>query len=656
MRTLFTLLLILRACNPPTAQPDAARVNPPTSTSESAWPAYGGDAGGSRFSSLRQITRENVDQLSVAWTAKNGDLPHDAATAPDRQGPCGKCHASESKFEATPIQVANRLYFSTPLNRAVALDAATGETVWSYDPKLDLDQERSEGFVSRGVSFWEDASAPAGTACRTRIYLPTVDARLIALDAEDGRLCTDFGMNGTVDLTDQIDHLQVGQYGVTSPPAIVNDLVVVGSSIGDNRRVEMEQGIVRAYDARTGTLRWTWDPIPREPDAPGWETWTPEGARKTGGANAWPPLSADPERNLVFVPTGTAAPDYYGGERLGDNLFSNSVVALDASTGVYKWHFQVVHHDLWDYDVAAQPSLFTMHRDGQSIPAVVTATKMGFLYFLNRDTGESLFPVEERPVPVSDIPGEVASPTQPFPTLPAPLHPIDIAPEDAWGLTDADRDFCRSQMEGLRYEGVFTPPTIDGTLIYPGYAGGINWGGVAVHSDSQILVTTVISIPFWVRLSKREAGSTEGNQIGTPYHMTRAAFMSPSGLPCTPPPWGRLVAIDLTTGAVKWDLPIGVMKGLEDVPGAESWGSLAFGGPMITAGGLVFVAATMDDKLRAFDVESGTLLWQADLPAGGQATPMTYQVGGKQYVVIAAGGHANLGTTLGDFVVAFALP
>ncbi|MEZ4700444.1 MAG: pyrroloquinoline quinone-dependent dehydrogenase [Rhodothermales bacterium] len=641
--------LVVAACKP---VPQA----PPGPPAPADWPAYGADAGGSRYAPLDQINRENVSQLTVAWTAKNGDLPHNPTTAPDRQGPCGKCHASESKFEATPIQVANRLYISTPLNRAVALDASTGETIWSYDPKLDLDQERSEGFVSRGVSFWEDVDAPADAVCRKRIYLPTVDARLIALDADSGSLCRNFGWRGTVDLTDEIDHLQVGQYGVTSPPVVVNGMVIVGTSIGDNRRVEMEQGIVRAYDARSGDLKWTWDPIPRQAGMPGWNTWTPEGAKKTGGANAWPPLSADPERNLVFVPTGSAAPDYYGGERPGDNLFANSVVALDASTGEYRWHFQVVHHDLWDYDIPAQPSLFMMKRDGQSIPATVAATKMGFLYFLNRDTGEPLFPVEERPVPASDVPGEVASPTQPFPTRPAPLHPIDIAPEDAWGINDADRAFCRAQMETFRYEGAFTPPSIGGTLIYPGYAGGVNWGGVAVDSDSQTLVTTIISIPFWVRLSEREAGSKEGNQIGTPYHMSRAAFMSPSGLPCTPPPWGRLVAIDLPTGDVKWDLPLGVMKGLEDVPDAASWGSLAMGGPIITAGGLVFAAAAMDDTLRAFDVETGELLWQADLPAGGQATPMTYEVDGRQYVVIAAGGHANLGTTLGDFVVAFALP
>ena len=642
-------ILSILACDQP--EPRSATAPP----SPADWPAYGADAGGSRYSPLDQITRENVIRLEVAWTVRTGDLSHEGEPDADRQGPCVKCHASNNKFEATPIEIADRLYVSTPLNRVIALDAATGDEQWRYDPKLDLDIERNEGFVSRGVSFWEDAEAAPDATCRRRIYMGTVDARLIALDADDGDPCDDFGESGTVDLTEYAGDVQVGQYGVTSPPAVVNDRIVVGSSMGDNRRVEMERGIVRAFDPRTGEMLWKWDPIPRTPDSPGWDDWTPEAAAKTGAANAWAPLSADPDRDLVFVPTGSAAPDYYGGERPGANLFSDAVVALDAATGDIKWHFQVVHHDLWDYDVSAQPSLLEIPRDGQRIPAVVAATKMGFVYFLNRDTGEPLFPVEERPVPASDVPGEAVSPTQPFPTKPEPLHPLSLSPDDAWGLTEADREYCRAQLESLRYEGAFTPPSESGTLIYPGFAGGINWGGVAIHPEKNLMVTTVISIPFWVRLTRREPGSTSGNQIGTPYHMDRAALMSPSNLPCTPPPWGRLVAIDLETGDVKWDRPMGGVKELEDVPEAESWGSILFGGPIVTAGDLVFIGAAMDDKIRAFDIDTGEELWSAELPAGGQATPMTYEAGGRQYVVIAAGGHANLGTTPGDYVVAFGL-
>lgn len=655
---LFGSMLLLTACGDvgeANSQERAIEVDLTDRLAQAHWPAYGGDIGGARYSPLAQINKDNVTQLQVAWTSRTGDMRHDEDGP--QQGPCSQCHASDSKFETTPILGNNTLFVSTPTNRVVAFDAQTGVQQWMYDPKIDLDIDRSEDFISRGVSQWMGQEPEAGSLCQHTIFKATIDARLIALDAETGALCPDFGKGGTVGLDEGVGRVQEGQYGVTSPPVVIGDVVVVGSSMGDNRRVDMERGTVRAYHAKTGELLWSWDPIPRNPESLGWDSWTPKAAQITGAANAWAPLSGDAERDLVFLPTGSAAPDFYGGERLGDNLFANSVVALRASTGEYVWHFQVVHHDLWDYDVAAQPSLITVPRDGQEVPAVAVGTKTGLLFVLHRETGEPLFPVEERPVPTSTVEGEEASPTQPYPVLPRPLHQQTIGPDQAWGITEEELAFCRQQMENLTYEGAFTPPSEEGTLFFPGFGGGINWGGMAYDDERNLLVTTVNRLTMWVRLHKRPRGSTAGNQKGTPYTMSRAALVSPSGLPCNAPPWSTMVAVDLESGEVAWEVPLGFVPELAEHPEAKYWGSpFSMGGPIITAGGLVFIGASRDDAIRAFDIETGEELWRAELPAGGQATPMTYEIGGKQYLVIAAGGHASMGTTPGDYVVAFALP
>jgi quinoprotein glucose dehydrogenase len=632
-----------------------AAFRPPVTAGSSAdWSSYGGDPGGARHSPLHQITRENVSRLVVAWTYRTGDATHDDHSEGPKEG-CGHCHTGASKFETTPILAEGRLYLSTPLNRVIALDPTTGHELWRHDPKIKLDLERNEGFVSRGVAYWTAGeSSGARNACASRIFFGTIDARLLALDAATGVPCAGFGERGTVHLDRNVGRVEEGQYGVTSPPAVVGDVIVVGSSMGDNRRVDMERGTVRGFDARSGRQLWSFDPIPRQASDPAYHEWTPGAAAKTGAGNAWAPLSVDTALGLVFVPTGSAAPDFFGGERPGDNRYTNSVVALEAKSGRVRWHFQVVHHDLWDFDVGSQPTLITVPRQGRQIPAVVVATKMGHLFILDRATGKPLFPVEERPVPVSDVPGEVTARTQPFPLLPRPLFPSELRREDIWGITPEETNACLADYDRMRHGPLFTPPSLEGTVMFPGYSGGTTWGGASWSPEHHLLVTNLIRIPLWVRLERRDPGDSSGNQIGTPYRMSRGMLASPKGLPCNRPPWGSLVAVDLATGEQRWQIPLGMVPKL-GAAGA-GWGSPNMGGSITTAGDLIFIGAAMDDALRAVDVETGRVLWTGVLPAGGQATPMTYEAGGRQYVVIAAGGHGNLGTTFGDYVVGFALP
>ncbi|MFY9571976.1 MAG: pyrroloquinoline quinone-dependent dehydrogenase [Blastocatellia bacterium] len=595
-----------------------------------------------------------MQNLKVAWTYRTG-----AANVKGRS-------VNDAAFEATPIFVDGTLYLSTPFSRVIALDPEKGIERWSFDPKVDLTKGYSE-LTSRGVSTWVDRKTS-----KRRIYVATIDARLIALDAATGESCKDFGLDGQIDLTRDVRLVDRGDYQVTSPPAVIGDLLIVGSSMGDNRGVELERGVVRAYDTRTGKLAWSWDPIPKDINDAARKTWQGESATRTGAANAWSIISVDSERNLVFVPTGSPSPDFYGGERKGNNEYANSVVALRATTGKAVWHFQVVHHDLWDYDVASQPMLITLTRGTRSIPAVAVGTKIGHIFILDRETGKPLFPVEERAVPKSAVPGEEASPTQPFPKIPAgiaPIVPQTLTEQDAFGLTPGDRDACRKLIRDARSEGLFTPPSLEGTIVFPGNAGGMNWSGMSYDPGRALLITNTNRIATLVKLIPREEynklrASGEGSrfkgefgrQTGTPYAMYREHLRGPSGAPCNPPPWGALTAVDLKTGAVRWEVPLGTIAQLGMLPESKNWGSINLGGSMVTAGGLVFIAAAMDTYLRAFDVETGKEIWKAELPASAQATPMTYQVGGKQYLVICAGGHGKLGTKMGDHVVAFALP
>ena len=620
----------------------------------SDWPAYGHDAGGSRYSPLSQINRDNVKQLKVAWTYRTGHLAD------------SKRAAETTEFEATPIMVDGTLYLSTPFNRIIALDPQTGTERWAFDPKLDLSIPYAEGFTSRGVSTWLDRTRAASEPCRRRIFIATNDGRLIALDSVTGKPCADFGKEGQIGLTRDVGSFRPGEYHFTSPPAIVGDLVVVGSTIEDALRADAPSGVVRAFDARTGTERWSWNPIPHEQTDPAWKTWKGESASRTGAANVWSVISVDAERNLIFLPTSCPSPDFYGGERAGNNLYSNAVVALYAATGKVAWYFQVVHHDVWDYDVPAQPVLLNIRRGGREIPAVAVATKMGHIFLLNRETGKPLLPVEERRVPQGGAPGEELSPTQPFPVLPPPLDPETLTPGDAWGITEEDRRYCRERIESLRSDGIFTPPSLQGSIIYPGNIGGVAWGGASVDLQHSILIANTNRFPFIITLIPRDRYAAEKKaypndditpQTGTPYAMHRDFLRTRQGVLCNPPPWGVLSAVDLLSGKVRWQVPLGTIPTLAQVPGSSAWGSPNLGGSIITAGGLVFIAAAMDQYLRAFDLETGKELWKGALPAGGQATPMTYRgKDGKQYVVIAAGGHGRLGTPLGDYVIAYALP
>jgi len=615
------------------------------------WPVYGRDPGGARFSPLTQITRANVARLQVAWTYHTG--------MPDLTGMGHRPPA----LEVTPIVVDGTMYVSTPTGIVAALDPATGAERWRFD--AGVNPHRGYGdFVSRGVSFWRDTRAAAGSACARRIFVATIDARLIALDASSGKVCAGFGSNGAVDLRAglRVAPFEFQAYEETSPPAVINDLIIVGSGVADNANLAPASGEVRAFDARTGALKWTFDPIPQDSTDPAYQTWQGGSAKRTGAANVWSVIAVDPARDLVFLPTTSPAPDYFGGLRLGDNRYANSIVALRASTGKVVWHFQTVHHDIWDFDNASPPALATVTRNGASIPAVIQTGKSGMLFVFDRTTGTPVFPVEERPVPPSTVPGEVASPTQPFTATIPPLVPLQFSAADAWGPTPEAKAACHEILAALRNDGPFTPPSLQGTLQQPGNIGGAHWGGVAIDEGRGVVVVPVNRVPAMVQLipadgfngdslfredAARGINNFEYTRMrGTPYVMRRRIILGPAGVPCTPPPFGALVAVNLGTGAIQWNVPLGTFGG---VPG-----SVQLGGPIVTAGGLVFIGASLDRSFHALDIETGRELWTAALPAGARATPMTYEAGGRQFVVIAAGGSDVWGS--GDAIIAFALP
>ena len=628
----------------------------PASASQQGWAYYGHDAGGTRYSPLALINRQNVAQLKVAWVFHTGDIS---------DGTGGK---KRSGLETTPILVDGTLYLTTGFNRVFAIDAVTGKQRWVYDPMTDLAGDYGDGLINRGVAAWLDPSRAKEKPCRRRIFEATLDARLIALDAATGDPCLDFGNRGQISLRDVARYVP-GQYHMTSPPAVIDDVVVVGSAIDDNSRVDMPSGVVRAFDARTGALRWKWEPLPPNDPSSNDSSADAHSGRKiwrTGAGNAWTAMVVDPERDLLFVPTGSASPDYFGGLRPGDDKWADSIVALRAKTGEFVWGFQLVHHDLWDFDSAAPPLLATVEHDGKSVPVVIQGNKSGFLYVLNRDTGVPVFPVVERPVPQSDVPGEVTSPTQPFPSAPPALPPQKLSADDAWGITPEDREVCRNLLKGLRNEGVFTPPSLQGSLSAPGNVGGMNWSGSAYDVKRGLLIVNTNNLPskmrlvpadkFWDEADENKEDGEYTRQAGAPFGVFRPfVFAKAHRLPCAPPPWGTLSAVDMNSGTIRWQVPLGSLA--PNNPAVPE-GAPSLGGPIVTAGGLVFIAgAILDPEFRAFDVETGKEIWKAQLPTSGGATPMTYEANGKQFLVIAAGGHPKVTEEKQtDEIVAFSLP
>jgi quinoprotein glucose dehydrogenase len=618
------------------------------------WSAYGGDMGGTRYSSARQIDRANVAALEVAWTYRTGE--------PTRRGSV----FSKGAFEGTPIIADGKLVFCTPFNRLIALDPAGGRELWTFDPNISVTTQPGQGqFICRGVAVWHDRSVSGGADCSTRVFMATNDAQLFAIDARSGHPCESFGRKGAVAPAPTVPPLFPGELQITSAPTVAGDLVIIGSAAPDNFRARGPNGPVTAFDARTGAVVWSFDPIPRTADDPAAATWQGGSWAESGGGEMWSTASVDESRDLVFLSTSGATPAFFSGTHPGANLYTNSVVALRASTGKVVWHFQIVHHDIWDYDLTAQPTLVTLHIGGREVAAVVEATKTGFVFVLDRDTGKSIFPVEEKPIPATDVPEETAWPTEPVPMAPPPIVPQKLSADEAYGVLWFDRRACTEKIAALRNEGLFTPPSLKGTLEFPFTGGGVNWGSGAVDPSRGVLIVNTNRLAHAIRLIPRADFDREkaahpdreiAPQFGTPYGVERVLLLSPLGLPCNPPPWGMLTAVDLNAGTIKWNAVLGTVPETVPIPLPLSFGTPNFGGPIVTAGGLVFIAATIDDYIRAFDIDTGAELWKYRLPVGGQATPMTYVAGGRQFVVIAAGGYPRAGVKLGDYVIGFALP
>ena len=500
------------------------------------WTHYGGDSGGHRYSAADEVTLDNVRSLKIAWQYRTGAFDE------------GTPKKSVVTSQATPILANGKLYICTPLNVVIALDPGTGQEIWRFDPQVDRDFHAGTNMTCRGVSYWQNAAQDGGDAvCQMRIVAGTNDARVVVLDAELGTPCSDFGDNGQIHMQPDKELLWDGEYQITSAPAIVGDTIVVGSAIADNRRVDAPSGMVQAFDIRSGEQKWTFDPIPRNPDDPAYSTWG-LGTKNVGHANVWSTISVDETRNLVFLPTSSASPDYFGGHRPGDNRYSNSVVALEGTTGKVRWHFQTIHHDIWDLDVPSQPGLYQVFRDGKIFDVVAVPTKTGMVFVLDRDTGEPFLEVEERPVPQAGVPGEVLSPTQPFTAKTPVLVPNAISPQDAWGITFWDKRNCRKQIEVLRNEGPFTPPSLEGTLTHPFAGGGANWGSSAYDPGRNLLVVNMTNIASSVKLIPREQIAPEDSQghsgryrlmTGSPYVLERSRLFAPTGTPCNPPPLGH---------------------------------------------------------------------------------------------------------------------
>jgi quinoprotein glucose dehydrogenase len=616
------------------------------------WPEVGGDKGGSKYSPLSDITPENIDRLEVAWVHRNGD-------ASDGTGEYGK-----TSFQTTPIVADDTLFFCTGFNRVIALDPETGEQRWSFDPELKAKAGAGPyPLTCRGVAYWKDPEADDEAPCAHRIFTGTRDSELIAVDARTGTPCADFGRGGRVALREGIGKAPAWEYYPTSPPIVVRNRVVVGALVADSVRVDAPSGVVRAFDARSGKLSWAWDPVP-----PGWNVEPGPDGRiyEVGTPNVWTLFAGDEDAGIVYVPTGNPSPDSFGGLRRGLDYYGSSVVALDAEDGEVRWHFQTVHNDVWDFDVASQPALFHLPGVGGGRPGLAQATKMGHIFLLDRRNGKPLYPVEERPVPQNGVPGEKLSATQPFPTHPEPIHPTSLTPDDAWGFTPFDKAYCADMIAGYRSEGIFTPPSLEGTVQYPSTAGGANWGGVSIDPVTGILYVNQMHAAMVIQLIPREefdkldlSKAAYPNELypmtGTPYGVKRGPLLSNFGAPCTAPPWGTITAIDLQSGKVVWKSVLGTTRDQAPWPLWLDTGAPNLGGAFVTGGGVLFIAATTDKFFRGFDAATGEEIWRRRIPFTGNSTPVTYKLrpDSKQYVVLAAGGHGW--SESGDALIAYAL-
>ena len=587
------------------------------------WPVYGGDAGTSRYSPLKQINTGNVAKLQVAWTFHTADSTNRPTT----------------QIQCTPIVIDGVMYVTSAQLKVIALRADSGEKLWSYDPFADSDDERPRG-VNRGVSYWASG--------KDKRILFTYRSKLVSLDARTGKPSAGFGDNGQVDLTQGLDRDISGlAYYITTPGVVFKDLLILGSTTGEGPRLSAP-GHVRAFDVRTGKQKWIFHTIPH-PGEYGYETWSRDSWKYSGGTNVWGGLTIDTKRGMVFLATGSPTFDFWGGDRIGDNLFGNSVVALNAETGKRVWHFQVVHHDVWDYDLANAPTLVTLERDGKKVDALVQVSKMGFVFVFDRATGKPLFPIEERPVPPSDIPGEVLSRTQPFPVKPPPISRQGFSEQDVAAITPEKHAYLLERFRKLRAGGIYTPPSTQGTLILPGFNGGANWGGASVDPENGLLFVNSNENVYWMTLKKAATGAAY-----TWDFQGYVQLLDDEGYPSVKPPWGWMTAIDLNTGEFRWRKSFGEHPELT-ARGIPPTGTTNFGGSIATAGGLVFIGATQDHKFRAFESRTGKVVWEKQLETGAYATPCTYETGGKQYVVVAVGG-GRWKSPVGDSYVAFALP
>ena len=600
------------------------------------WRFYGGDAGGTRFSALLQINRSNVGKLKRAWTYHMGEM--------DRGGNETDRH-HVAPFESTPLVVDGVLYFSTPSNRVIALDAESGQDIWQYDPQAGHPGQR-QFFQHRGVAYWQNRNGDD-----RRILFGTFDGRLIALEAKTGKPCRDFGEGGMINLrTGAADAYAGAEYSVTSPPAVYQDLVITGAAVPEYPS-KGPSGVVRAFDVRSGKLVWTFHTIPQAGEL-GHETWQENAWKDRTGANVWSIMSVDSDHGLVFLPIGSASYDFYGADRQGTDLFSNSLVALDAATGKLVWYYQMVHHDIWDYDMPAQPVLITVRRGGREIPAVAQVTKMGFVFILDRLTGKPLFPVEERRVPESNVPGEAAWATQPFPLKPPPLVRQRFSQADISEVTKESHQYCEELARSLKNHGMYTPYGTELTLVMPGTLGGGNWSGASFDRASGSLFVNANELGAVGAMQPQADDAPERYRRGSK-DGEYARFWDEKQWPCQKPPWGTLNAVDVTKGEIVWKVPLGSMDELKETTGTPN-----LGGSIVTAGGLVFIGATTDSRFRAFDAKAGEQLWVTDVEASAYATPMTYigKKTSKQFVVIAVGGGGYFRGKVSDTLAAFTLP